>query len=446
MNSYTRNREPTQRCAIYTRKSSEEGLEQEFNSLNAQWEACAAYIASQKHQGWVLVDERFEDGGFSGGNIERPGLNKLMDAVRRDEIDIIVFYKLDRFSRSTIDFAALLGVLEKHDVSFVSVTQPFQTADSMGRLNMNMLMTFAQFEREVTSERIRDKFAQSKMKGMWMGGRVPYGYDVEDRKLVVNPGETQVVNIIFETFVETRSLTETCYRVNDMGFRTKLYRHKDGSTMGGMSYTKSTLRKMLTNKIYLGLIHHKGQWYPGQHKAIINRNLWETVEKIFASNRFSRRTDSCRRNSPAFLRGLLFGPDGIALVPTSARRRGKRYRYYTSNTALKQGYREKIIPPLPAEPLEQLVIQEVGQLLKSPSLLLKVFKTGQELAPSLKYDQVVNAFGTLDQIWVELFPNEQQRLAQLLIKRINVSGEGVHIHFHGDHLPEIMHEMSGEPV
>ena len=440
------NTNPIKRCAIYTRKSSEEGLEQEFNSLDAQWEACAAYIASHKHQGWVRMDDRFEDGGFSGGNTDRPGLKKLMEAVERNEVDIIVFYKLDRFSRSTWDFARLASMLEKHNVSFVSVTQPFQTADSMGRLNINMLMTFAQFEREVTSERVRDKFAQSKKKGLWMGGRVPFGYDIQDRKLVVNRGEKKVLQIIFETFIATQSLTETCYRINDMGFRTKLYRRKDGSTFGGMPYEKSTLRKLLHNKMYLGLIHHRGEWYAGQHAPVIEQETWDAIQEIFNSNRANRQAESRWRHSPAFLRGLVFGPDGIALVPTSGRRRGKRYRYYTSNTALKKGYREKNFPPLPAEPLEQLVLQELGRLLNQPSLLLQIFQKSKEQEPDLNYEQVVEGLNVLNTIWAELFSNEQQRLAQLLIKRIDIKETGIHIHLHKDNLPEITAEMTGATV
>ena len=360
---------PMKRCAIYTRKSSEEGLEQEFNSLDAQWEAGVAYILSQKHQGWQLVEDRFEDGGFSGGNIDRPGLKRLMAAVERDEIDIIIVYKVDRLTRSISDFARLVGVLDEHNTSFISVTQPLNTTDSMGRLTLHMLLSFAQFEREITSERIRDKFAESKKKGMWMGGAVPLGYEVKDRKLVINRGERKVVQIIFETFIETQSLTETCYRVNDMGFRTKRYPKKDGSAWGGKSFTKSTLRRMLQNKVYLGLIHHKGDWYQGQHTALLDQSLWESVEAVFNTNRSLRRTESRWRHSPAFLRGLLFGPDGIALVPTSGRRRGKRYRYYTSNTACKKGYRENPMPSLPAEPLEQHVLQEIARLLHQPELI-----------------------------------------------------------------------------
>ena len=313
----------------------------------------------------------------------------------------------------------------------------------MGRLTLHMLLSFAQFEREITGERIRDKFAESKKKGMWMGGRVPYGYDVRDRKLVVNRGEKKALEIIFETFITTRSLTETCYRINDMGFRTKLYRRKDGSLFGGQPYQKSTLRKLLNNKMYLGLVHHQGEWYTGQHTPVLDQTVWDKTQAIFNTNRANRCTESRWRHSPAFLRGLVFGPDGIALVPTSGRRRGKRYRYYTSNTALKKGYREKSFPPLPAEPLEQLVLQEISRLLNQPSLLLQIFQKGKEEEPELNYEQVVEELQTLNIIWAELFTNEQQRLAQLLIKRIDIQETSIDIHLYKNNLPEMTDEMTG---
>nr|WP_283777794.1 recombinase family protein [Sansalvadorimonas sp. 2012CJ34-2] len=277
-----------------------------------------------------------------------------------------------------------------------------------------------------------------------MGGAVPLGYEVHDRKLVVNRSEKKIVQIIFETFIETKSLTETCYQVNDMGFRTKLYRRRNGSTWGGKPFVKSTLRKLLTNKIYLGLIHHKGEWYPGQHSAILDQSLWDRTEAVFKTNRSLRRTESRWRHSPAFLRGLLYGPDGKALTPTSGRRRGKRYRYYTTSTALKAGYRKKILLPLPAEPLERLVIQEVAELINQPELLLQIHQHGLKSESTLSYDQTVQALQTLRTIWQELFPNEQQRIAQLLIERIDVRDTGLTLRFHSEGLPEITNDMTGD--
>ena len=279
-----------------------------------------------------------------------------------------------------------------------------------------------------------------------MGGAVPLGYEVSDRKLVVHRGEKRIVNIIFETFIETCSLTETCYRVNDMGFRTKLYLRANDSTYGGKPFQKSTLRKLLRNKIYLGLIHQKGEWYPGRHTAIVQQALWDQAEAIFASNQNDRRTESRWRHSPAFLRGLLFGPDGKALTPTSGRRRGKRYRYYTCSTALKSGYREKLLPPLPAEPLEQLVIQEVEHLIKQPNLLMQIFQHSQTLENDITYEQTIEALHTLKTIWQELFPNEQQRIAQLLVERITVQDSNLSIRFHTKWLPEVTEGLTGDTV
>jgi len=437
------NTQPMKRCAIYTRKSCEEGLEQEFNSLDAQWEAGAAYVMSQKHQGWVLVDERFEDGGYSGGNIERPGLKRLVAAVERDEIDIIIVYKVDRLTRSISDFARLVDVLDAHKVSFISVTQPLNTTDSMGRLTLHMLLSFAQFEREITSERIRDKIAESKKKGMWMGGQVPLGYNTRDRKLVVNLGEKEVVRQIFETFIETRSISGTCYRINEMGFRTKVYKRRDGSFWGGRRYGRATLDKILKNRIYLGLIHHKGEWFPGKHDAIIDQSLWDKAEAIYTQYKENRRSEYRRNYQPAVLKGLIYGPDGRALTPASGLRRGKRFRYYTSSTAIKEGYKYKIIPPLPAEQLERQVIQEVERLLVNPELILQVYAQGKNLEPEISHDATREALHNLQTIWKELFPPEQQRIVRLLIQRIDVTKDSLRIRFHCAGLPSITRGMSG---
>ena len=433
---------PMKRCAIYTRKSSDEGLEQAFNSLDAQWEAGAAYIMSQKHLGWVLVDQRFDDGGFSGGNIERPALKKLMAAVERDEIDIIVVYKVDRLTRSLTDFAKLVGILDEHNVSFISVTQPLNTTDSMGRLTLHMLLSFAQFEREITGERIRDKFAESKKKGIWMGGQVPLGYEVKNRKLVVHPGEKAMVQLIFKTFIETKSLSETSYRINDMGLRTKRYLRKDGSIWGGRRFIRNTVLKLLKNQVYLGLIHHKGVWYQGQHDAILDQETWDKAQAIFKVQGKQRRSDSMRMRSPAFLRGLLFGPDGIALVPTSSQRRGKRYRFYTSNTGIKQGYRESPIPPLPAQPLEAIIIGEIQNLLDQPQFLMEIFASATKQASDLTLAETASALKAFSTIWAELFPYEQQRIVQLLIERIDIKLDGIRIRFMTDGLQSFASEIT----
>ncbi|WP_369602662.1 recombinase family protein [Hahella sp. SMD15-11] len=259
------------RCVVYTRKSSEEGLEQEFNSLDAQREAGEAYIRSQKHEGWVLLPDRYDDGGYSGGSMDRPGLRRLLDDVKTDKIDVVVVYKVDRLSRSLGDFAQIIDLFDKHGVSFVSVTQQFNTTTSMGRLTLNILLSFAQFEREVTGERIRDKIALSKKKGMWMGGHVPLGYDVANRKLVPNELEAALVRRIFNRFVRLGSTTLLCKELNEQGFRTKRRRGRDGRMNNGFPFTKTTIYKILKNRLYLGEIRHKDKWYPGNTRPSSTR-------------------------------------------------------------------------------------------------------------------------------------------------------------------------------
>jgi len=261
------------RCAIYTRKSSEEGLEQEFNSLDAQREACEAYIASQRHEGWVLVPHRYDDGGVSGGTLERPALKRLIADVEAGRIDVVVVYKVDRLTRSLMDFAKLVDVFERNDVSFVSITQQFNTTTSMGRLTLNILLSFAQFEREVIGERIRDKFAASRRKGMWMGGHPPLGYDVKHRKLVVNEAEAELVRHIFRRFVILRSATALVKELDAEGRHTKSWITAQGRAREGRPFHKGTLYRLLDNRVYLGEAVHKGVSHPGEHEAIVPREL-----------------------------------------------------------------------------------------------------------------------------------------------------------------------------
>src|SRR5262252_4578111 len=265
------------RCAVYTRKSSEEGLEQEFNSLAAQREACEAYIRSQQHEGWVLARTHYDDGGFSGGNIERPALQQLLADIRAGRIDIVIVYKVDRLTRSLADFARLVEIFDKEGVSFVSVTQQFNTTSSMGRLTLNVLLSFAQFEREVTGERIRDKIAASKRKGMWMGGLVPLGYDASERRLVINPAEAETVQRIFASYCEFGCVRRVKEEADRLGLRTKRRTTKDGAERGGKSFSRGHLYRLLANPIYIGQIAHKGQFYSSQHPALIDAETWTAV-------------------------------------------------------------------------------------------------------------------------------------------------------------------------
>ncbi|PLK26692.1 recombinase family protein [Novosphingobium sp. TH158] len=324
------------RCAVYTRKSTEDGLDQEFNSLDAQYEACAAYALSQRHEGWALNPERYDDGGFSGGNMQRPGLSRLLADVAAGKVDIILLYKIDRLTRSLADFAKIVEVLDKAGASFVSITQSFNTTTSMGRLTLNMLLSFAQFEREVTGERIRDKIAASKRKGLWMGGTVPLGYDVENRRLIINPAEAELVRHIYRRYLELPSVDDLAGELNRNGHRTKVQIRASGPHRGGCEFRRGTLYHLLANPIYIGKIVHKGEAYPGEHAQVIEAPLWEAVQaKLKAQAQGTSRR--IRAQQPSLLTGLLFDGEGRAMTPSHATKTGKRYRYYNTRPDLIDG-------------------------------------------------------------------------------------------------------------
>ena len=331
------------RCAIYTRKSSEEGLEQEFNSLDAQREACAAYIKSQRHVGWIASPDRYDDGGLSGGTMERPALQRLLADVRSGKVHVIVVYKVDRLTRSLNDFAKIVDVLDGHDASFVSVTQHFNTTTSMGRLTLNVLLSFAQFEREIAGERIRDKIAASKRKGMWMGGNVPLGYDVQDRKLVVNASEAGTVRDIFRRYAELGSVSALQLELDRDGIVSKRRKDASGRCTGGKSIARGALYLMLQNRIYRGEIVHKGEAYPGEHDAIINVELWNSVARRLAANRREREL-GVGADEPSLLAGLVRDSTGERMTPTHAVKGRKRYRYYVSQSLVAAGRRPGLPP------------------------------------------------------------------------------------------------------
>src|SRR5436190_1694184 len=304
------------RCAVYTRKSTEEGLEMEFNSLDAQREACEAYIASQRAEGWLLVADRYDDGGFSGGTLERPALKRLLADMEAGKVDVVVVYKIDRLSRSLMDFSRLVEVFDRHNVTFVSVTQSFNTTTSMGRLTLNVLLSFAQFEREVIGERIRDKFVASRKKGMWMGGFVPLGYDVKDRKLIVNETEAETVQQIFERFTRSGSVSDLV----------RALRKEDVRGKRGRLMDKGYVYQLFRNRVYIGEAVHKGTAYPGEHEAIVDRALWDRVHSILQESP-RQRASNTRNQTPALLRGLIFGPNGTAMTPTMTKKGNCLYRY-----------------------------------------------------------------------------------------------------------------------
>lgn len=333
------------RCAIYTRKSTEDGLEQEFNSLDAQYEACVSYAASQRHEGWKVIPERYDDGGFSGGNMERPGLKRLLADVAAGKIDVILLYKIDRLTRSLSDFARIVDVLDEAGASFVSITQSFNTTTSMGRLTLNMLLSFAQFEREVTGERIRDKIAASKRKGMWMGGPVPLGYVVRDRKLIIEPREADQVRHIMRRYIVVGSVRTLVEELNADGYRTKVQNRTSGPHKGGCLYRRGTIYHMLANRIYRGDVVHKGEAYPGEHERIVSEELWDEVQRALALRSQGGSTRQPAR-WPSLLINLLYDGEGRLMSPSHSSRKlpnagaaeqRRRYRYYQTRTDAEGG-------------------------------------------------------------------------------------------------------------
>jgi site-specific DNA recombinase len=335
------------RCAIYTRKSSDEGLAQEFNSLDAQREACGAYIVSQRHAGWIALGDMYDDGGLSGGTMERPALKRLLEDIQAGKVQTVVVYKVDRLTRSLSDFAKIVDVLDAHNASFVSVTQQFNTTTSMGRLTLNMLLSFAQFEREIAGERIRDKIAASKKKGMGMGGNVPLGYDVKDRKLIVNEAEASTVRVIFRRYAELGSVSLLRAELDRLGIVSKRREGAGGRLAGGQHFSRGALYLMLQNRIYRGDIVHQGTAYPGQHEAILDPELWQIVQDKLAANR-QERALAMGAEAPSLLTGLIVDADGNRMTPAHATKKAKRYRYYVSASLL--GGRSPASPERNARP------------------------------------------------------------------------------------------------
>jgi len=419
------------RCAVYTRKSSEEGLELEFNSLHAQREACEAYITSQKQEGWVLVPDFYDDGGISGGTLERPALQQLLADIQAGLVDVVVVYKIDRLSRSLMDFAKLVDIFDRHNVTFVSVTQSFNTTNSMGRLTLNILLSFAQFEREVSGERIRDKIAASRKKGLWMGGNVPLGYDVKDKKLVINEDEAKIIRMIFDRFPTVGSATILAKRLAEEDVRTKKGRLID----------KGYMYKLLNNETYLGKAVHKGTAYPGVHEAIITQEQWDKVRTILKRNP-QRRAGNSRRQVPALLKGIIFGADGRAMTPTHTKKKNNRlYRYYVASRLLKGENPPGIVRSVPAGEIEAAVIDHVRGLLRAPEIIVATWREAHKLDETISETEVREALQDMDPIWDELFPYEQARVLQLLVERVEVHPGGLEIKFRMDGLETLVAEI-----
>ncbi|WP_103256410.1 recombinase family protein [Tabrizicola aquatica] len=418
------------RCAVYTRKSSEEGLEQEFNSLHAQREACEAFVASQRSEGWVLVRDQYDDGGISGGTLERPGLKRLMADIEDGLVDVVVVYKIDRLSRSLADFAKLVEVFDRNGVTFVSVTQSFNTTTSMGRLTLNVLLSFAQFEREVTAERIRDKVAASRKKGMWMGGVPPYGYRVENRKLLVDEDAAAHVRWVFARFIEIGSGTLLARELAE----------RDVTTSRGHRIDKKFVYRMLNNRVYIGEAVHKGTSYPGEHAAIIDRDVWDKVHLMLTVSPRARGA-STTAQTPALLKGLIFGPDGAAFSPTHTRKHGRLYRYYVSQSILKFGKRACPIGRVSAGEIEAAVIDQLRLVFRQPEIIAGTWKAASALSADISEADARTALKQLDPMWDELFPAEQARIVALLLERVDIGVDGLNVRLRLDGLTGLASEL-----
>ena len=410
------------RCAIYTRKSSEDGLEQEFNSLDAQREACEAYIRSQKSFGWVALPDMYDDGGISGGTMERPALQRLLEDIATGRVDTVVVYKVDRLTRSLRDFAKIVDAFDAKSVSFVSVTQQFNTTTSIGRLTLNMLLSFAQFEREVTGERIRDKIAASKQKGMWMGGLPPLGYDVADRKLAVNAAEAETVRHIYHRYTALKSVHALKLELDGSGVVSKARRDRNGNPTGAKPIAIGALYHILQNRLYRGEIAHKGKPYPGQHDAIIDEALWSEAQAILADNRVERTTRS-KAFAPSLLAGLVYDGGGERMSPTHATKNGARYRYYVSQSLIKRGW----VKPsesacrVPASDLEVLVEDQIHTLLQEPASILAFAGTTTVAAHKTLIDQAA----WLAQRWPELSASEKRGILGACLSRVEVKPDTI---------------------
>ena len=415
-----------QRCAIYTRKSSEEGLEQAFNSLDAQRETCEAYVLSQKHEGWVVLPAMYDDGGISGGTLERPALQRLLGDIAAGKVDTVVVYKVDRLTRSLSDFARIVEVFERHGVTFVSVTQSFNTTTSMGRLTLNMLLSFAQFEREVAGERIRDKIAASKRKGMWMGGLPPLGYDVADRRLVINEAEAETVRYIFQRYAEIGSVRTVQDELDRAGILSKRRTDRFGRATGSKPLSHGALYLMLQNRIYRGEIVHKDASYPGEHEAIIDEAIWDEVEARLAVNRVERQSGA-RAAEPSLLVGLVYDERGERMTPTHANKRGTRYRYYVSHDLIRRGRPADAQTGrrVPAGEIEAVVEQRILKFLTDEAGLHEALETTVRDAGRRR--AAIVAARELAERWRGLPASEKRLLLQQLAARIEIGPEGLDI-------------------
>jgi site-specific DNA recombinase len=430
------------RCAVYCRKSHEEGLEQDYNSIDAQRDAGHAYIASQRAEGWIAVNHDYDDAAYSGGNMERPALKRLMADIEAKLIDVIVVYKIDRLTRSLADFSQMVAVFDRIGVSFVAVTQQFNTTTSMGRLMLNVLLSFAQFEREVTGERIRDKFAASKKKGIWMGGIPPLGYDVSNRKLVINETEAKLVRRLFERFIVLGGSTKVVREMKIEGQTTKSWTTQSGIHRPGKPITKSLMYKLLANRTYLGELKHRTDWVKGDHPAILSELLFDQARAILATNSHVRANHT-RSKTHFLLKGLVFGSDGRAMSPWhSVKKNGRKYRYYIPQRDTKEGAGSSGLARIPAAELEAAVMHQLQHILRAPNLAAEITTRAKTHNADIDEAKVTVALTQFAQVCEQLFPAEQSRIVNLLVERITVSTTELDIRLRANGLEQLVTELT----
>lgn len=430
------------RCAIYCRKSSDENLDCDFNSLDAQQESGQNYIAAQRSEGWELVDIKYHDGGFSGGNMERPALKRLLKDVCDGKIDIIVVYKIDRLSRSLLDFAELIGTFDKHNVTFVAVTQQFSTTTSMGRLTLNILLSFAQFEREIIGERIRDKIAMQKQRGLQTGGAPILGYNLVDSKLVVNPEEAATVRRIFKRFAELGSATLVMKEMREQGVQAKNWTTVKGKRRTARPINKAHIYRMLNNRKYLGEVTHKGKIYKGQHAAIIDQKIWDQAQTILASN-WRKRANETRSSTPAMLKGIIrCGHCGCSMRPGWSSKKGKKYRYYICLQLDKQNKEVCPVRRISAAKAEDAVLNQLRAILSGPEILAHAARSEDIAAAGLSEQDVAKALKNVDGVWDYLFPVEQARIAQTLLESVSIAPNGIDVKVKSEGLSSLLLEIT----
>lgn len=424
---------PCIRCAIYTRKSTDEGLEQEFNSLDAQREACEAYAVSQRHEGWVVIPTMYDDGGFTGANMERPALKRLMGDIEAGMVDLVLVYKVDRLSRSLLDFAKLIEVFDQRGVSFVSITQSFNTSTAMGKLVLNILLSFAEFERAIIAERVRDKIAGAKRKGKFTGGTPILGYDInaDNHKLIVNPDEARIVRNIFKEFAEIGSGQTVAKELNVKGVTTKSWTTREGKFRPGKAWDGPAIYRIIANPTYIGKTKHKEKIFPGEHEAIVTQALWDKAHAMIQHD--GRVGSRISEKVPALLKGIIrCGHCNHSMYPTYTRRKGKTYRYYLCVKASKAGYDTCPVKTVAAGEIEDAVIGQLRAIFKSPEMIAQTYLATQELILEEQADgqmsadvavteaEVAEALRQLDGVWEELFPAERSRIVRTLVEQVSV--------------------------